>query len=860
MKMVRDPNSTADVCIATCVHQTIVTNDANSNLEPAPNGSGYTGTIEVVVLRCEGLPRPRAPNPSTSEKHPRVLQMPLDTSFGSFSAPKIQDTVIQTHEEESSSEFGGGLYDRATLFDEPHPQAMNFGGDMAWDDDEPLHSPHFNRDWYGEPYNASRPQGQQQNSDGLRGRGSGDVSIRSVPSSIPSSGPSPTIVINVNQPGEGAPAKQPWNDLGGQAINDDTWQTWMHDNLPQPTGRHSSSRSSNHRKPNSENQFGTGLPAKQPWNDLGGQTTNDDTWQTWMHAKSPEQDRGYSSSSNRNHQRTKGGDQRDRGSKVDSAWDYSRPRIEGNQNRDMSRGWDANNHRQQAQHNNNQDGGWYKNKCHGEGQSNGWDHNNDYKDDQPKRDGKNDWQNNTGNTTSGGWETHQSAAKSHHGNAENSNDQHGGGWNTNNDKNQGNNGWNDTAHNNDKHNEQSNHWNGGHNQNSGHTWDNANAGGQEAQPSGDQNWNGGHNQDSGHTWDKANAGGQGAQPSGDQNWPSGNDHADRSQEGQAINSPPASGGGGQDPWSSRSHHTSSKRAKSVKSNVSKPISVRPVVQNTHMGAPSQTGLPGAWPDTVQNPIVPGSHQDASNGFKKPYHVIIDAASNPRQPDMDPAPVVVAPPSPPPVAAMQTSSYFQGGHPTVYYHKIASPKYMDTHEKPYASKLDSTASVRSVPVSVQYPTSNWNGNAGSGPSGNGFGAALHDKLGAAAAQQNDTSSSSSSGDKNARNTNKGNAKGWPASESGGAGHVAAWLNKTPTGRSVNGHNPWGGSGSGSNKGQSGQGGNEDRGGIQKSGSWNKNDGGHGSQSGGWNGSVNGKNDVQNRTTRGANGGGGPSSGW
>ncbi|KAI4199261.1 MAG: hypothetical protein LQ350_004721 [Teloschistes chrysophthalmus] len=815
--------------------------------EPAPEGSGYTGTIEVVVLRCESLPRSKAPNPSASEPHPRTLGRPLQTSFGSFSTLRNQDNAIQNHGEDDLSDVGG-LFDGATLLDEPYSHA-DFGGDGSWDEPDP--PPHFKRDWH-----AHRQA--QQNNDRLRGRPSGDVSIQSVPSSIPSSSVSPTIVINVNQPGAGVPAQQPQNSSGGRAVNDDSWQTWMHNDAPQPNRLHSSSHSSNQRGLNGGNQFGADVPANQSGNGFGDRTTNDDGWQTWMHAEPPQQDRQHSQSHNQNHRGTNG--QRGGGSSADNGWNYSSHEKGGNQNQGMSSGWDEDNHNQQAQNNNDQDGSWYKNDYNGGGQSTGWNHNNEHKDDQHGKDsnggkddyGKNNWHNdsnnNNGNTGNGGWDTYQSA-KSHHGNGSNNDDQNGGGWDTNHNDQGNNNGW-DTGNNNGQSN---NSWN----------------------DTADEN----KNQDSGDTWGNANTGGQDARPSGEQTWNTGgNDHTGWGHGGEATNSPPAVGEG-QDHWGSRSHHTSSKKANSVRSNVSKPISIR---------------------SAVQNPAVLASHQAASSGFKKPYYLVTDAVGNPMLPNVNPAPVAVAPPPPPPVAPTQ-NSYFQGGKPTVYYHKIASPKYMDTHEKPYAvfvfryrtktaleqilnitisdsdemqkaelanlskeelikkvlaskSKLGSGVSVHSVPRSIKEPASNWNGNGnGYGNAGSGFGAALHDKLGAAAAQQNNSVSSISSisnSDKNAQDTNKGNASGWPASENGGGGHVAAWLSKTPAGGSVSGHKPWGGNGNGSNKGQSWNGGNNG-GGSQKSGSWNnKNGGGHGSQSGGQNGAMTGAN----------NGGEGPSAGW
>ncbi|KAL8780389.1 MAG: hypothetical protein Q9194_000952 [Teloschistes cf. exilis] len=845
-----------------------VTNESNGFLEPAPEGSGDTGTIEVVVLRCESLPRSKAPNPAMSELHPRSFGRPFHTWFGSSSTLRNQDNATHNHEGDDLSDVGG-LFDGATLFDEPHSHAVNFGGDGSWDANEPVPPPHLRHDW------RAYPQGQKPNDDGLRGRASRAISIQSVPSSIPSSNASPTIVINVNQPGAGVPAQQPGNNHGGRAVNDDSWQTWMHNDPPQPNRLHSSSHNSTHRRPTGENQFGADMPANQSGNGSGDRTTKDDGWQTWMHAEPPPQDVQHSQSHNQNHRGTNG--QRVGGSSADNGWNYSSHEKGGNQNPDMSNGWDAENHNQQAQENNKQIGSWDQNDYHGGGQSTGWNYDNDYKNDQPDKDsyggkddyGKNYWQNdsksNNGNTAAGGWDTYQSA-KSYHGNGSNNDDRNGGGWDTDNNAGRSNNGW-DTGNNNDQ---GTNGWNDtadeNKNQDSGDVWSNANAGGQEARPSGEQTWN---------TW--------------------GNDHDGRGNGGEAINSPPAVGGG-QNPWSSRNHHTSSKKANSVRSNVSKPMSIRSAVQNTHMGGPNRTGPPGAWPDTVQNPAVLGSHEDASNGYKKPYHLVIDVVGNPRLPDMNPAPVAVAPPPPPPIAPTQ-NSYFQGGKPTLYYHKIASPKYMDTHEKPYAlfvfkyrtkaaleqmlhitipesdemrraelAKLSKEELIKqvlaskvshSVPMSIKKPASNWNGNEngnGNGNAGSGFGAALHDKLGAAAAQQNNSVSSIgsiSSSDKSLQDTNKDNANGWPASQSGGGGHVAAWLSKTPTGGSVGGHKPWGGNGSGSKKGQLWDGGNNNGGGNQKSEPWNnKNGEGHGSQSGGQNGATTGAN----------NGGEGPSAGW
>ncbi|KAL8693125.1 MAG: hypothetical protein Q9218_001977 [Villophora microphyllina] len=867
-----------------------VTNAAHGTTNPASASSDYAGTIEVVVLRCEGLLRSQAPNPSSSEVHPRTFQPPFDTALGSFSSPRLEDAVIPSHAVNDLSDFGG-LFDGATLLDEPRTHITNFGGDMAWDDDdEPNHTPHFNRDWYGEPYRGSHPPGQQHDIGMLRGGASREVSRESLPSSIPSSVPSsipsPAIIINVNQPGAGTPGNLPWSTIGGQTNNDNSWQTWMHDYPPQQNSRRSMSHSSHHARGN-------------------------------------------------------GGNQREWGNNSNNAWNPSRPENGGDQNQKVSAGWGAADNDQQAQDSNVQGHGWDNNNNNNDNQNQQnteWDHNNDYKDDQAKWNSNGDqndqgnggwgdddqnngkdtdqqhWESNGGNDNSGksGWDDERN------GNGANNHEQNGGGWNTNNGNGQDGGGWNDTANDDANGNGGNNKWDNEDNQNAGDAWDNANAGGKEPEASGDQGWN-------------ASGGGQ----------------AGWDQDPGANNSPPATGGG-QDPWNSSNRHTHSSKAKSVKSNVSKPISFRSAVQNTGWGQANQSGPPGARPVTSQ---------DASTGFKKPYYVITDAAGNPRVPDLNPAPVAVAPPPPPPppIVPTQNSSYVQRGKPALYHHKVASPKYIDTHEKPYAvfvfryrtkaalehtlhttisdseemqkaelaslskeelikqiieskSKLGSVPSVHSVPASVNNSANGWNGNnnAGPGQSVNGFGATLQDKLAAAAAQQNN-SSSSSSGDKNNQawnnappgspianntngwnnqNNNNGNANGWPASEGGGGGHVAAWLNKTPTGRKVSGHEPWAQKGNesvkysgGSNQGQSRNGSNENWGGSQKknngahgSSGWkNESKGntgwngggsqhGHGSQSAGWNG--NGKsNGGQDGATAGANSGGeGPSSGW
>ena len=252
------------------------------------------------------------------------------------------------------------------------------------------------------------------------------------------------------------------------------------------------------------------------------------------------------------------------------------------------------------------------------------------------------------------------------------NDDNGGNDYTNTgNSNQGQSGW-------DSGNNEGNNWDSGNNDNNNGGWDNDqnntaqqthwgnkgndNTGGWHSNQNNDQggnddgwanqnqgNW--GNQDTSGNTWGNADAGANETKPSDGQDWnTSGNDEGGWNQADNVNNAAPSIAGG-VDPSRFGYSGPSVGKGKSVRS------------------------VPGTFPE--------GPHHTA--GFSgpsvssKPYHVVFDAAGNPVAPQYP----VPSPPPPPPIEPVANSKHVQRGQPALYHHKIASPKYLDTHAKPYA---------------------------------------------------------------------------------------------------------------------------------------------------------------------------------
>ncbi|KAL9592496.1 MAG: hypothetical protein Q9179_006657 [Wetmoreana sp. 5 TL-2023] len=847
-------------------------NDLNLAMSSGLGRSENMGTIEVVVLRCHDSMRSKAPNPTASEMHPLAFQPPFDTSLGIMSSLSSPSTTATLNPPKGDLSDLGGLFDGATV-NEQGSVAIHFGGDASWDGNEQRHGPHFDHDWNdGSPSGPQRQNTSRQRNGGSRAPSGSSMSNRNA---------SPAIIINVNLPMANGPGPQPWRPVAGSPAD-----SWASSRAPAGGGGG------------------------------GGGSENNDGWQTWMHDTQNSNDnnnwRGLSVARTR----------RDRARGVPGAWGETNqgsgqdnagwtdntnddPRHQTN-----TGGWSNNGHNDTHQdyhrdHGNNSgdnQGDWYPNGGNGNENDDGWADNGNGHD---SGDNGDNWPSN-GNDNQGGigWGNYnndndnndQNADcnrnqndNTHQGGWPNDNNQDAGWWNADQNNGQNDNGWNDTGYGDNNNNNQDSGWQNNHNRNdSGDAWGNTGAGAKEPQTSTGQDWNG----------PADNRGG----------W---------NQGGESTDAKPVTAGGS-DPTKPRS------RTKSVRSNVSKQASIESAAQNTAPNAP------GAWPDTSQKPAGSGPYRPGPTSLTKPYHVVSDVAGNPRIPNMQPAPAVASSPAlpPPPVEPANGSFQVQRGEPALYHHKVASPKYMDSHDKPYAlfvfryrtkadleqllhisipeteemqkaelanlskeeliervlktkSQLGSrmSASLHNVPASGNNPANHGNGKAGQDEAGKDSGAILNNKP-AAIANQSHHSSGNSSGNKNnqawnnvppgspianngngyassppkwgGQNNNK-NGNSWPASETRGGGHVEAWLNKTPAGGSVGGHQPWDGNGNasvknggggsrGSNMGKQSWGSNHGKGGgigkkgtaSEKNWSWNNNGGGYGDQSVGWNG--------------------------
>ncbi|KAI4278710.1 MAG: hypothetical protein LQ337_000819 [Flavoplaca oasis] len=345
-----------------------------------------------------------------------------------------------------------------------------------------------------------------------------------------------------------------------------------------------------------------------------------------------------------------------------------------NSNQQDNNGWNVSTAQDTGGQNNNH--GWGNNEASNTQQDTGWDGGNNDENDQVNWDSNgqddtanNDWgggnnggeaYDNNGDNT--GWDTGQNDQTN-----QDASGQNGGAWNADDGNDQGNSGWDNTGQN------ESQHYNnyGGNAHSSGDAWNNANAGAQETQALNANNWN--------------------ASTTNQNAW---------GQNGGANDSLPATTGV-LDPAKTRSRKPSASRAKSVKGNLSRQATMNSVAQKSgqkhsnsvqgnggEFGQPwqQQCGLPGAWPDTSQNGVGQIPFQSGLAAGIKPYHVIPDAAGNPRLPTITPiSPITEAPaPTPPPVKLAETPQHVHRGSPALYQHKTASPRYIDTHDRPYAS--------------------------------------------------------------------------------------------------------------------------------------------------------------------------------
>ncbi|KAL8772328.1 MAG: hypothetical protein Q9209_002540 [Squamulea sp. 1 TL-2023] len=647
--------------------------------------SAHMATIEVVVLRSIEFQRPKVPNPSASELHPIVFHKPdIPNSLSSESA------VSSSPDDDPDLSGFGGLFDGASDIKEHHIAFMRFGGDMAWDDDKQQNrGPHFSTDWNG--------GSQQQVTNNHRGNRSHAPSRSS---SVPAA--TPAVQIFVNQPG--ATASAPWSAgeppqwrrppgsiadswvtpaHGSQAGHnpgtqgDNSWQTGVEDVRIQPCGptrsgrvrpkpgkyqnslwQSSSSSSGASKKPNNN---GSGWSDNNnnnndddnDWNKPAVQSANDRAQHlpgAWDVTTKGKQDQtgghgwnnqgGASADWNTPHDNTR----------EDNGWNPDTNGDNGVQN-------DGSGRNNVEGNNNQQDEGWNNGNNH-DNDHNNWNsngQNNRPNDDwgDSNRD-SNRYNHNGGND---GWGSGQKGQMDQDKFNDNGG-QNDGGWNAAYGNGQGDSGWNHTGQ--GRSNDNQNY----------HNWGNTNAGAKEAQAFDNPNWD--------------------TSASNQNGW---------NQGGGAKETFPATTGGF-DPAKTKSHRASSGKAKPAKSNITQHGTMNSAVQNTGRKttdsvqgnlAPSalpgqQSGIPGAWPENPHNLTGFGSYPIGPTAGIKPYHVVPDTAGNPRLPNLTSAPPIVEGPAPAsgPVESLNTPHHIQRGSPALYQHKTASPRYIDTHDKPYAS--------------------------------------------------------------------------------------------------------------------------------------------------------------------------------
>ncbi|KAL8809358.1 MAG: hypothetical protein Q9200_003479 [Gallowayella weberi] len=591
-----------------------------------------TGVIEVVVLRSLELQRPKAPDPSISELHP--LAFPY--SRGTLSS----QTTESSHplEDVDVSDFEG-IFDGASDGKERRTVEIPFGGDMAWDDDEEHNrGPHTSTHWSEGP--------QQNRGPSSHGRSRSRALSRSPPAPVAT----PAIQIFVTQPAANAPAPgsavgpQQWSRPAGSVASwgsatslrpskagDDRdtksehgWQTLINGAEKQQSGPPQSNRN----KPRSGNNHNG--PQQFSSSSSGGSKNMGDNGNGW------------SNDNDNNWKTTAAGSRGDLAPNVPGAWDATtekagHPGHHGwNNQGGKSPDWKISN---DAKHENS---GWNTDTNHQwAGQnSSGWGNNEN---------------NNGGN---GHWDSARNNV-THQGGFDNSGNQNQEGWNSDHGNIQANNGWNGAGHNHGTEGQENSNRNATYN-NSGNAWGNANTGSTEPQASPSPNWN--------------------TSTSNQNGW---------NQEGNVHDNFPATTGGS-DPAKTRSRRASSGKVKPARSTLSQQASVNYAAQKSGwktsdsvhgkgkgpvQSGTQHSGPPGAWPENTQN--VP-------NVSIKPYHVVLDAVGNPTLPAIQHIVPMEAPiPAPPPVLA-DVSLRVQRGQPALYQHKTASPRYIDTHDKPYAS--------------------------------------------------------------------------------------------------------------------------------------------------------------------------------
>ncbi|KAL8670689.1 MAG: hypothetical protein Q9168_004793 [Polycauliona sp. 1 TL-2023] len=585
-------------------------------------------TIEVVVLRSIELQRPKAPGPSISELHPIVFQKPESPKPSSPGSGRSSSSGMDTE----MSNLGGLFDGTSDIKERQDLQMHSFGGDMAWDDeDQHNRGQHFNTDWGA----GSQHQNAQNHHHGRAARSHAPSRSESIPA------PSPAVQIFVNQPAAGS-TPAPWT-----AAEPSQWR----------------------RPPNSiADSWGAGTAA--PRSQAGGRRRDGST-----NGQNQNGAGAWDAAPNQEKQTQSGG----------YSWDNS---GEANRNtQDNNDGWN-NDTAQDAGGGQDNNDGWGNNGANNDQQDTGWDNGNNGGGDQGNWDAN--AQNNTPNDEWGNSNAQNNTRNNDWGNDNNGGDDH--------DNNGGNDAWDSGQ--NDQNNHDDNNQNGG-------DWNTGNANGQDSGwDNSGQDWNNTnqHNNDNnnpGDAWDNNNnPNAQDPQPSNSNNWntTASNQNGWGHQNGGPNNDTIPATTGGPDP--SKPSKSRSGEAKStlsrqptndMNSATQKPKKGRH--NNLSISVPGtgfpqqQSGgaIPGAWPDP------PLQNGPAGTGTIKPYHIIPDAAGNPRLPTLTPVipiPVPSAPPPPPPpapaVKVSSTSNAIQSGNPALYQHKTASPRYIDTHDRPYAS--------------------------------------------------------------------------------------------------------------------------------------------------------------------------------
>ncbi|KAL8939056.1 MAG: hypothetical protein Q9216_003563 [Gyalolechia sp. 2 TL-2023] len=606
----------------------------------------YMDTIEVVVLRSAGVQRAKAPDASVSEKHPMA-----------FAANPVNRGEPESAEDRLSS--FGALFDGPSDVNDRRSHMMPFGGDMAWDDDHRREQTRPGHGWN----TSSRPDYQPKNTGKPGGRSG----------SVVSQAATPAIIINVNQPAVASPSPwptaetRPWDKAGASDKDswdsapatrkvDDSWQTWI----------------KGAAKPADSRPWDTaGSSDKDSWGSAPATPKVDNSWQTWIKgAQNSQQPSFFSDSASKD----KPGNKEARGKDHtgNAAWPASDHQRRSSHTQSVLGGWNTGNQNQKAQDNGR---GWNdegrnpagRNTAQTSPQQGDFDWNNSAKNSSYSRyDGgghQDNWNtgsniNNQDNSgwanggSNGNWNEHQNDQ----GNWDNNGDQD---WNADQDNGQG---WNGNGQDEINYDQDNKGYDSGNYNDSGKDWNNANTGAQEAQASASQDWNiTGNN---GGSW------------------------------GKTGDNPPTTGGAF-DPTKPRSRGASFGRAQSAVKSLSKQASIRSATRKSgwppsglnpkNNAEPSGTvpksfEPPGAWPEIPQAAAGLEPSNNGPNPLTKPYHVTVDAAGNPRRP---PAPPFARAPTPPLPPTADLSFRVHQGEPVLYQHKVASPKYIDTHDKPYA---------------------------------------------------------------------------------------------------------------------------------------------------------------------------------